>query len=116
VLRNTLEYTVANFKDPKLRADSVGICRPVASAAAAVYPVIFGAQNGTRWTLNRRPQNVGAAISQDVIVEAVSHSLTPDFWQANFSLSQASAAPDGGTYWRMGFGKWTTGTPSATWA
>jgi hypothetical protein len=80
-----------------------------------MYPVILGAEIGTRWTFKRRPQNVGSAISQDVIVEGVTHTMTPSTFESTFDLSQASTSSGGGTYWLAGSGKWTTGSPPATW-
>jgi len=114
VVQNTLEYILAYYKDPKLRVTQVSF-NP-RRTPATMYPVVLGAEIGTRYLFTRRPQNVGSAISQDVLVEGISHSMTPDSFTSTFDLSQASTAPDGGTYWRMGSGRWTTGSPAATWA
>ena len=114
VVQNTLEYILAYYKDPKLRVTQVSF-NP-RRTPATMYPVVLGAEIGTRYLFTRRPQNVGSAISQDVLVEGITHSMTSDSFTATFDLSQASTAPDGGTYWRMGFGKATTGSPAATWA
>jgi hypothetical protein len=79
----------------------------------------LGAEIGARWNFKRRPQAVGSAIDQDVIVQGMTRTLQvqPDLgFSAEFDLQQAPTAPDGGTFWRMGFGKWTTGSPAATWA
>jgi hypothetical protein len=114
VVQNTLEWVVAYYKDPKLRVSQLSF-NPRRSPATH-YPVVLGAEIGTRWTFKRRPQNVGSAISQDVIVEGVTHTMTPSTFESTFDLSAAPLTSAGDSYWRMGFGKWTTGTPSATWA
>jgi hypothetical protein len=114
VAQNTAEYVLAYFKDPKLRVTQVSF-NPRA-APSTIYPAVLSAEIGTRWTFKRRPQNVGSAISQDVLVEGIAYTMTPDTFTAAFDLSQAPTAPDGGTYWLMGSGKWTTGSPAATWA
>jgi hypothetical protein len=116
VLRNTLGWIVANYKDPKLRAEQVQFSRPPASAAATWYPMVLGAAPGVRLTLVRRPQSVGASISQDVIVESVSHSMNVHgAWQATFGLSGAPGSAGSSGYWRIGTDKLgSSGT--AVWA
>jgi hypothetical protein len=113
VVNNTLEWVLANYKDPKLRVTQVSF-NPRRSPSTQ-YPVVLGAEIGTRWTFKRRPQNVGSAISQDVIVEGITHTMTPSTFESTFDLSQAPTITAGGTYWLMGSGKWTTGSPPATW-
>jgi hypothetical protein len=114
VVQNNIEWVLAYYKDAKLRVDHVEF-NPRRSPTT-IFPVVLAAAIGTRWTFKRRPQNVGSAISQDVIVEGISYSMTPDSFTASFDVSQASVPTNGDAWWRMGFGKWTTGSPSATWA
>ena len=109
VMSNTANWVVAYYKDPKLRCTQLTF-NPRRSPAT-MYPVVLAAEVGARWTFIRRPQNVGSAISQDVIVEGVTHTMTVDSFTSTFDLSQAPAG-----YWQMGSGKWTTGSPSAVWA
>jgi hypothetical protein len=119
VVQNTLEYGLAFYKDPKLRVVKAAFERPASGIAATAYPALLGAEIGARWNFKRRPQAVGAAIDQDVIVQGMTRTLQvqPELgFSCEFDLQQAPVAPDGGTFWRMGFGKWTTGSPSATWA
>jgi hypothetical protein len=118
-VNNTLEWVLANYKDPKLRVTQVSFNpRPHSSvhpSATSIYPPVLSAEIGTRWTFKRRPQNVGSAISQDVIVEGITHTMTSDSFSSTFDLSQAATITAGGTYWLAGSGKWTTGSPPATW-
>ena len=58
----------------------------------------------------RRPQSVGSAINQDVVVEGISYSMTPDSFTAAFDLSQAPRPAAGQTYWRMGVSTWGVST------
>lgn len=117
VLRNTLEWTLAAFKDPHLRVDSLNL-NP-RNSPATIYPVVFGGIIGARWTAKRRPQNVGSAISQDVVIEGVEHScrVTQDeaVFESVFSLSEAPSVTGGGNYWIIGTSKLgSSGT--AVWA
>lgn len=109
VAQNTAEFVVFHFKDPKLRVSQVAF-NP-RSTPASQYPMVLSAEIGTRWTFKRRPQNVGSAISQDVIVEGFTDMAGPASFTSTFDLSQAPAE-----YWLMGSGLWTTGSPSAVWA
>jgi hypothetical protein len=104
VMQNTVEWVVARYKDAKLRAEQV-VVNPRVSPTT-LYSVVMAAQVGIRWTLKRRPQNVGSAISQDVIVQTVSHSIGLATWQSTFTLAEAPASPGGTSYWRMGVSTW----------
>jgi hypothetical protein len=42
--------------------------------------------------VNRRPQGVGSLISKQVIVEGISHAITPDGWETTFTLSPVFVA------------------------
>ena len=73
------------YAQPKLRVEQLTFT-PRQSPADLYIPAIR-LEIGTRITINRRPQNVGAVISKQVIVEGISHTITPDGWQTVFSLS-----------------------------
>ena len=73
------------YAQPKLRVEQLTFTPR--QSPAALYPVSIGVEIGTRITINRRPQSVGTVISKQVIVEGISHTITPDGWQTVFSLS-----------------------------
>lgn len=109
VLENTCEWVLAQFAQPVVRAQQVSLL-PLGSPAAQL-PVVLAAGMGTRFTLNRRPNNVGSVASVDCIVEGGGMSLSVggllkvDYW-----LSQA---PTG--YWILGTSKLGAGG-TAIWA
>jgi len=78
------------YAQPKLRVEQLTFTPR--QSPAALYPVAIGVEIGTRITINRRPQSVGAVISKQVIVEGISHTITPDGWQTVFSLSPVFVA------------------------
>ena len=115
VLQNSLEWILAYNKDPRSRVPQVTF-NPRKNPAA-IYPVVLAAEIGTRWTFNRRPQNVGAAISRDVIVQGVSLAMNanPGTFTARFNLSDAPGPSGSGGFWRIGVDKLgSSGT--AVWA
>lgn len=107
VAQNTVEWIVADRKDPKHRFE--GVTLNPRYSPATIYPVSLAGDIGTRWTMKRRPPGGGSAISQDVIVEGVeTHcrvSKDEAVWEQQFSLSEAPAA-----YWRMGVSTWGVNT------
>lgn len=73
------------YAQPLLRIEQMAFTPR--QSPAALYPVAIGVEIGTRITVNRRPQGVGSVITKQVIVEGISHTITPDSWQTVFSLS-----------------------------
>ena len=78
------------YAEPKLRIEQLTFT-PRQSPADLYNPAIR-VEIGTRITVNRRPQGVGAVISKQVIVEGISHTITPDGWQTTFTLSPVFVA------------------------
>lgn len=78
------------YAQPKLRIEQL-VFTP-RQAPANLYPVAIGVEIGTRITVNRRPQGVGSVITKQVIVEGISHTITPDGWETVFSLSPVFVA------------------------
>lgn len=75
------------YAQPKYRVASITIS-PQANPAS-LYPAVIGDEIGTRITVKRQPQNVGSAISQELSIEGIQHSITPDSWQTNYLLAPA---------------------------
>jgi hypothetical protein len=75
------------YAQPKYRIESITI-NPKANPAS-LYPAVIGDEIGTRVTVKRRPQNVGSVISQELSIEGIQHSITPDSWQTNYLLAPA---------------------------
>jgi hypothetical protein len=78
------------YAQPKLRVEQLTFTPR--QSPVALYPVAIGVEIGTRITVNRRPQGVGSLISKQVIVEGISHTITPDGWETTFTLSPVFVA------------------------
>jgi len=104
VLQDTVEYALAFNAQPVVRAQQITLVPR--RAAATMFPVVLGSHMGTRFTFNRRPNNVGSVASVDVIVEGGSVSL--DFggsMSVGYWVSQAAQASAGTNYWILGTSK-----------
>lgn len=91
------EYLVFRGKDPKVRIERLDV---MPQDAVALWPVVLGHELRTRWTVKRRPQNIGSAISQEVHLEGITHDidLQDRIWNCSFNLSLA----DSNQYWILG--------------
>ena len=78
------------YKDPSLRIQDWKV-NPLAKGATA-FPKILDARLADRVTFEILPNSLGSRISQQMIVEQISHDFTPDTWTTTFSGSPASAA------------------------
>lgn len=83
--KQVAEYRVAFYKQPSLRVESIDV-QPRRDAAN-LFPKILSYDVGTRITLKRRPQNVGSAISKDLLIEGVRHKITLGDWSTTWTLS-----------------------------
>lgn len=76
---------VAAYQQPRLRVEQLTFSPR--QAPSSLYPVAIGVEIGTRLTVKRRPQGVGSVLSKEVVVEGISHSISPDGWETVFTLS-----------------------------
>jgi hypothetical protein len=76
---------VSTYKDPSLRINSMKV--NARGLPASLYPAVIGDEIGTRVTVKRRPQNVGTVISKELLLEGISHNITPDSWETVYSFS-----------------------------
>lgn len=85
---NAAQFLVSEYKDPKLRVTSMDVSPR--RNATVLFPVVLDLEIGDELTVKRRPQGVGSAIDQDVVIEGISHTFTPALtWETTFSLSSA---------------------------
>lgn len=84
-------WVVARFANPEERIDSISIIPPGASSAT-LTPQALGRKISDRITVKQRSAH-GDLISQDVFIEAISHSYDAmaGSYSTGFSLSSASA-------------------------
>ena len=91
---NTAEYLATERADSVARLDELTLS-PEADPAR-FYPVILAAEYGHRFTVKRRPQGVGSAISIEGHLDHVVHKLTPGTWETRWRLGRAEA-----DYWQL---------------
>jgi hypothetical protein len=89
---DTFSSDVANarlqfYKQPSSRVESLSV-NP-RSNPASLYPAVIGDEIGTRITVKRRPQGVGSAISKELMIEGISHTISPDTWTTTYNCSPA---------------------------
>jgi hypothetical protein len=83
--RQVAVYRVATYGQPKLRIESLQV-KP-RQVPADLFPKVLGYEIGTRITVNRRPQNVGSVMTNELLIEGVAHDIQVDGWTTNWSLS-----------------------------
>lgn len=84
-LRGLLELRLDRYKDPQLRTRPVEVRLPRLTAAQQAD--VLALELGHRVTIERTPQGVGSAITQETVVEGISHRVTGDQWAVVFTLS-----------------------------
>jgi len=57
----------------------------------SLFPQILGRELGDRVTWKRRPQDIGAPIERDVIIEGISHEFGPLTWETLFLIDPTDA-------------------------
>ena len=77
------------YKEPDLRIQEWKVA-PQAKGSIA-FPLVLDARLADRVTFEIKPNNLGDRISEDLIVEQISHEFTPDSWITTFSGSPATA-------------------------
>jgi hypothetical protein len=90
--RDLTNWKLAQFKDPIERVTQLQV-KPRANPVALVAKTLsLGIDN--RITVNRRPQNLGTALSYPVLIEGVNHSIDVyGEWTVDWYLSSADTLP-----------------------
>lgn len=83
--RGLAELRLDRYKDPQLRARPVEL--KLHGLTAAQQADVLDLELGYRVTVERTPQSVGSAISQETIVEGISHRLSGGAWTTTLTLS-----------------------------
>lgn len=90
-------WVLAHYKDPSLRITGMRL-EPARANEATHFPHVLGRELMDRVTVLRRPQNLGAAISQDTLIEGITHTVSAVDWVTQWNLSPAEAQG----YWILG--------------
>jgi len=90
-------WIIGHYKDPFMRVTNMRL-EPSAGNDTTHFPHVLGRELMDRVTVLRRPQNLGAAISQDALIEGISHDVTAVEWKTTWNLSPAESQ----IYWILG--------------
>lgn len=82
-----INWRLSHYKDPLLRIDAMTV-NP-RKIPATMFPQVLGLNYGSRVTVVRNPQGVGSAITKDVHIEGINHTITTDSWLTSYYLSPA---------------------------
>lgn len=83
------EFLVTQYKDPLLRVTSLDIAPR--RSPSTLFPQVLGRGLTDRITVMRRPQGIGAAISQESVIEGITHEIDASqrSWRTSWQLSPA---------------------------
>jgi hypothetical protein len=95
--RDRAEFLLAKYRMPVFRTTRMVVQPAGLPDATVLYPQVLGREIGEKITVRRKPQNVGAWIDQDVIVEGMKHDFQSRFWSTEFMLSPSVASSTDGS-------------------
>lgn len=90
-------WIVANNKDPKLRVEAI-IIDPRADPSV-IWPIVLNLEIGDRIALNITPQQTGAAITPELIVEGIAHTATGEGKTRKHLITIQTSTADPLDYW-----------------
>lgn len=85
--QDAADFFVSEYKDPKTRVITL-VVKPQRDPTR-LWPVVLGAELGDVFTVIRRPQAIGSAISQNCEIQGIKHDIRPGEWTVTFTLSPA---------------------------
>jgi hypothetical protein len=89
-IRDLAQWRLAHYKDPIQRIPAIEVTPRHPRSQASTYAAIRDVDLVDRVTVKRRPQGVGAVISQDCLVEGIRHEIGGNVtWKTTLSLSPA---------------------------
>ncbi len=86
---NLAQYRLAHLSEALPSLDDL-VLMP-AKSPATHWPQALGRELAERITLIRRPQNVGAAIQREMIIEGIEHDIAPKKWVTTFNIDATNA-------------------------
>lgn len=95
--RDAAHWLVAHYKDPQLRVTGLRL-EPSAGNEATHFPHVLGRELMDRVTVKRIPQNLGVTISQETMIQGITHTVTAMEWVTTWNLSPAETQD----YWILG--------------
>lgn len=95
--RDAANWILTHYKDPILRVTGLRL-ESSAGNDTTHFPQALGRELLDRVTVKRLPQNLGAAISQDVMIQGITHQVSAVQWVTTWNLSPAETQ----VYWILG--------------
>lgn len=95
VSRAIAEFIVSQYAQPIRRITSLLAGPAMVGRESELYPQLLGRELTDRVTVIERPQNVGSAITQVSVIEAITHQFAAKTWETNWALSPAYTAAYG---------------------
>jgi len=94
------QFDLAEYKNIRTRISSLKIdilANPdVSGTSTDLLATVTNLAIGDRITVKRTPQGIGAQISKEMIIEGISHDITPSSWHVTYSLSPPFGETTGG--------------------
>jgi hypothetical protein len=84
-VRSLAEYRLDRYAEPAMRARPIGL--PLHGMTDAQQADVLDIELGYRVTLERTPQGVAPAITQETVVEGITHSVGGKGWSTTLHLS-----------------------------
>jgi hypothetical protein len=99
-------WVLERFKTQRVELESFSVN---AAADNATFPAVLGLRLGDRVQVERNPQGVGSAISQQGLIEQIVHRASAGIneWTTTFTVSESSLYETGAAVW--GTSVWDTG-------
>lgn len=94
--RSAAAYMLGTLKQAKTRVPAVTV-DPAGHDPDVAWPVVLGAEIGYRYGYRMHPVD-GTEMDTDVLVEKITHVITPGDWRVTFEFSKAGPR----VYWRLG--------------
>lgn len=97
-------WVLAHYKEPTFRITGL-VVKPQRDPTN-LWPQVLGREIGDRITVKVRPSGVGSAISKELIINGVEHSMQNAEWTTTWRLSEAETQ----AYWVLGTSELGTST------
>lgn len=90
-------WILIHYKDPLLRVTDLAL-HPTAGNETTHFPQVLDRELADRVTVRRKPQNLGATIDAEVLIEGIEHAISAVDWVTKWNLSPAETQ----VYWIAG--------------
>jgi len=102
IARQLAAYRLRARKDPATRVPRVAVDMRGGDGLAANGPAVIDLDLGYRANVKRRPNGATDPYDVNCAIQGIGHTITPDTWEAELSLSPAPKSATEGNYFIMG--------------